>query len=127
MRAWADSAGDHHARVRGGIRAVLDGSTPALLPHTVMEGWLLETSIAVTAGERPAFRHGLQTGLALAELLDALRPFTEAGPFTLGRWSACTDASGGSCAGLGSVGARRRGGRLSRERRLWSSTATGCW
>jgi LuxR family maltose regulon positive regulatory protein len=80
MRAWADSAGDHCAHARGAIRAVLDGSTPALLPHTVIEGWLLETSIAVTAGERPAARHALQTALALAEPLDALRPFTQAGP-----------------------------------------------
>ena len=67
MRAWADAAGGHHAHARGAIRAVLDGSTPALLPQTVVEGWLLETSIAVTAGERPAARHALQTALALAE------------------------------------------------------------
>ncbi len=80
MRAWADTAGDHHAHARGAIRAVLDGSLPALLPHTVIEGWLLETSIAVTAGERPAARHALQTALALAEALDAPRPFTQAGP-----------------------------------------------
>jgi LuxR family transcriptional regulator, maltose regulon positive regulatory protein len=80
MRAWADTAGGHHAHARGAIRAVLDGSMPALLPHTLTEGWLLETSIAVTAGERPAARHALQTALALAEPLDALRPFTQAGP-----------------------------------------------
>jgi LuxR family maltose regulon positive regulatory protein len=80
MRAWADTAGDHQAHARGAIRAVLDGSAPALLPHTVVEGWLLETSIAVTAGERPAARHALQTAMALAEPLDALRPFTQAGP-----------------------------------------------
>jgi LuxR family transcriptional regulator, maltose regulon positive regulatory protein len=80
MRAWADTAGDHQGHARGAIRAVLDGSVPALLPHTVVEGWLLETSIAVTAGERPAARHALQTAMALAEPLDALRPFTQAGP-----------------------------------------------
>ena len=80
MRAWADTAGDHHVHARGAIRPVLDGSTPALLPHTVIEGWLLETSIALTGGERPAARHALLTALALAEPLDALRPFTQAGP-----------------------------------------------
>jgi LuxR family maltose regulon positive regulatory protein len=80
MRAWADNAGDHHAPARDAIRAVLDGSTPALLPHTVIEAWLLETSIAVTAGERPAARHALQSALARAEPLDVLRPFTQAGP-----------------------------------------------
>ncbi len=80
MRAWADAAGGRHEHARTVIRAVLDGSTPALLPHTVVEGWLLETSIAATAGERPAARHALQTALALAEPLAALRPFTQAGP-----------------------------------------------
>jgi LuxR family maltose regulon positive regulatory protein len=80
MRAWADAAEDHHAHARGAIRAVLDGSVPALLPQTVIEGWLLETSIAVAAGERPAARHAMQTALALAEPLAALRPFTQAGP-----------------------------------------------
>jgi len=80
MRAWADAAGGNHVHARGAIRAVLDGSTPALLPHTVIEGWLLETSIAIVAGERPAARHALQTALALAEPLDALRPFIQAGP-----------------------------------------------
>ena len=80
MRAWADAAGGRHEHARTMIRAVLDGSTPALLPHTVVEGWLLETSIAAIAGERPAARHALQAALALAEPLDALRPFTQAHP-----------------------------------------------
>jgi LuxR family maltose regulon positive regulatory protein len=80
MRAWADASGGRYEHARGMLRAVLDGSAPALLPHTVVEGWLLETSIAATAGERPAARHALQTALALAEPLDALRPFTQAHP-----------------------------------------------
>jgi LuxR family maltose regulon positive regulatory protein len=80
MRAWADASGGRYEHARAMLRAVLDGSAPALLPHTVVEGWLLETSIAATAGERPAARHALQTALALAEPLDALRPFTQAHP-----------------------------------------------
>jgi LuxR family maltose regulon positive regulatory protein len=80
MRAWADAAGGRHEPARTMIRAVLDGSTPALLPHTVVEGWLLETSIAAAAGERPAARHALQSALALAEPLDALRPFMQTHP-----------------------------------------------
>lgn len=80
MRAWADAAGDRHEHARTMISAVLDGSASALLPRTVVEGWLLETSIAAAAGERPAARHALQTALALAEPLDALRPFTQAHP-----------------------------------------------
>ena len=64
MRAWADAAGGRHEHARTLIRPVLDGSTPALLPHTVVEGWLLETSIAVSRGRaarrppRPAHRAG---------------------------------------------------------------------
>ena len=80
MRAWTEAAAGRHERARTLIRPVLDGSTPALLPHTVVEGWLLETSIAAAADERPAARHALQTALALAEPLDALRPFIQAGP-----------------------------------------------
>ena len=80
MRAWTEAAAGHHEHARTLIRPVLDGSTPALLPHTVVEGWLLETSIAAAADERPAARHALQTALALAEPLDALRPFIQAGP-----------------------------------------------
>jgi len=80
MRAWTEAAAGHHERARTLIRPVLDGSAPALLPHTVVEGWLLETSIAAAADERPAARHALQTALALAEPLDALRPFIQAGP-----------------------------------------------
>jgi LuxR family maltose regulon positive regulatory protein len=80
MRAWADAACGRYEHARTMIRAVLDGSAPALLPHTVVEGWLLETSLAASADERPAARHALQTALALAEPLGALRPFTQAHP-----------------------------------------------
>jgi LuxR family maltose regulon positive regulatory protein len=80
MGAWTDAAEGQHQRARTLIRPVLDGSTPALLPHTVVEGWLLETSIAAAAGERLAARHALHTALTLAQPLDALRPFTQAGP-----------------------------------------------
>jgi LuxR family maltose regulon positive regulatory protein len=53
---------------------------PALVSHTAVDGWLLETSIAVVVGERPAARRALGTALALAEPLLALRPFLQAGP-----------------------------------------------
>ena len=39
-----------------------------------------ETTLALAAGERPTARRALQSALALAEPLDALRPFTHAGP-----------------------------------------------
>jgi LuxR family transcriptional regulator, maltose regulon positive regulatory protein len=79
MRAWAETAGGRHDRARTLIRPVLDGSAPTLLPTTMVDSWLLETSIAVLVGERPAARRALQTALSVAEPLDALRPFAQAG------------------------------------------------
>jgi LuxR family maltose regulon positive regulatory protein len=80
MRAWVDAAAGRHDKARGGVRPVLGGSLPALLPHTRVDAWLLETTLAIAAGERPAARRALQAALAVAEPLDALRPFTQAGP-----------------------------------------------
>ena len=48
--------------------------------HTLVDAWLLETTLAATADERPAVRRALQSALAIAEPLDALRPFAQAGP-----------------------------------------------
>jgi LuxR family transcriptional regulator, maltose regulon positive regulatory protein len=80
MRGWAETARGHHEHARALIRTVLDGSAAVLLPASVVDAWLLETSIAVAAGERPAARRALQNALALAEPYDALRPFVQAGP-----------------------------------------------
>jgi LuxR family maltose regulon positive regulatory protein len=80
MRAWTESAAGRHDHARTVLRPILHDATPALLPHTQVDAWLLETTLAVTADERPAARRALQTALALAEPLDALRPFTHAGP-----------------------------------------------
>ena len=80
MRGWAATVGGHHEHARTLIRPVLDGSAAVLLPASVVDAWLLETSIAVAAGERPAARRALQNALALAEPHDALRPFVQAGP-----------------------------------------------
>jgi LuxR family transcriptional regulator, maltose regulon positive regulatory protein len=80
MRAWTDATSSRGEHARSLLRPVLDGAATALLPQSMVEAWLLETSLAVTAGERPAARRALQSALALAEPLDALRPFTHAGP-----------------------------------------------
>jgi LuxR family maltose regulon positive regulatory protein len=53
---------------------------PALLPHTLVEALLLETALALAAGDRPAARRALRAALAAAEPIDALRPFSQAGP-----------------------------------------------
>jgi len=80
MRAWTEFAGGRHDHARRLIRPVLNQSAPALLPHTVVDSWLLETSLAVAADERPAARRALHTALAIAEPIHALRPFAQAGP-----------------------------------------------
>ena len=80
MRAWTESAAGRHEHARTIVRPILAGTTPALLPHTLVDAWLLETTLAMAADERPAARRALQSALALAEPLDALRPFVQAGP-----------------------------------------------
>ncbi|WP_345602469.1 LuxR C-terminal-related transcriptional regulator [Pseudonocardia adelaidensis] len=80
MRALADAAGGRHEHARSLLRPVLEGAVTALLPQTMVDAWLLETTLALAGGERPAARRALQTALGLAEPLDALRPFTHAGP-----------------------------------------------
>jgi LuxR family maltose regulon positive regulatory protein len=80
MRAWLESAGGRRDHARSLIRPVLDGSTAVLLPSTMVDTWLLETAIAASASERPAARRALRTALALAEPLDAIRPFALAEP-----------------------------------------------
>ncbi|ALE75384.1 hypothetical protein AD006_04470 [Pseudonocardia sp. EC080610-09] len=80
MRAWTESAGRHRGRARALVRPVLDGSVPVLLPATVVDAWLLETSIAMAADERLAARHALQTALAWAGPLGTIRPFAVAEP-----------------------------------------------
>lgn len=80
MRAWVESAGHHRDRARNLIRPLLDGSVRVLLPATVVDAWLLETSIALAAGERPAARHALKAALGAAEPLDTIRPFALSEP-----------------------------------------------
>ena len=79
MRAWAESAAGRPEHARAVVRPVLTGSTPPLLRHTLIDAWLLETSLAAAADERPAVRRALQSALSIAEPIDALRPFAQAG------------------------------------------------
>ena len=80
MRAWTESTTGRHDHARTILRPILAATTPALLPHTLVDAWLLETTLAVTADERPTARRALQSALTLAEPLAALRPFIHAGP-----------------------------------------------
>jgi LuxR family transcriptional regulator, maltose regulon positive regulatory protein len=80
MQAWAETAGCRHDHVRSLLMPVLDGAATMVLPQTVVEAWLLEASLAVSSGKRSAARAALRRALAVAESLDALRPFAYAGP-----------------------------------------------
>jgi LuxR family maltose regulon positive regulatory protein len=80
MRAWAEATEGHHGHARSLLRPMLEGAGTTLLPQSLVDAWLLETSLAIATAERPAARRALQNALAVAEPLDALRPFTHAGP-----------------------------------------------
>jgi LuxR family maltose regulon positive regulatory protein len=80
MRGWAEAGSGRVGHARAIIRPVLRETTSPLLPQTMVDAWLLETAAALAAGERPAARRGLQAALAVAERLDVLRPFAQAGP-----------------------------------------------
>jgi len=79
MQAWADAAGGRPEHARTLVRTVLDGAVPMLLSYTAVDAWLLETSMALAVGERPAARQALRAALAVAELLGTVRPFAQAG------------------------------------------------
>jgi LuxR family maltose regulon positive regulatory protein len=82
MRAWTDaSCGQGRYRAaRAAVDPLLGGSLCPVLPHTVVEAWLLAARVALADDDRGAVRHAVQRALALAEPLDALRPFAHAGP-----------------------------------------------
>ena len=80
IRAWTASAEGHEQQARALLRPVIESTRPALLPHTLVEAWVLEAGLCLAAGERPAARHALATALDLANPIDAVRPFAMAGP-----------------------------------------------
>jgi LuxR family maltose regulon positive regulatory protein len=80
MRAWTDSATGRHDHARTVLRPILTATQPPQLPDTLVEAWLLEAALALTAGERPTARRALHTALTIAEPRDLLRPFGQAEP-----------------------------------------------
>jgi len=80
MRAWADLSAGRDDAARSAVGALLDGSVPALLPHTVVEALLVEATARVTGGEVHRARHALGTALSLGAPLDVVRPFAMAEP-----------------------------------------------
>lgn len=78
MRYWAEAAVGHMNHARSTVRDVVTGRSTPLLPHTLVEAWLQEATLALRADERAAARRALQEALALAEPLDLLRPDADA-------------------------------------------------
>jgi LuxR family maltose regulon positive regulatory protein len=80
MRAWAALWTGRDQAARSAVRPLLDGSVTGLLPHTLVEALLVETTAGVTAGEVHGARRALQTALSLGAPLDVIRPFAMAEP-----------------------------------------------
>jgi LuxR family transcriptional regulator, maltose regulon positive regulatory protein len=79
VHAWSEAAVGSVNAARATVRPLLERRLSPATESTVVEAWLLEVWGALRAGDRPAARRALQTALALAEPLDALRPFALAG------------------------------------------------
>jgi LuxR family maltose regulon positive regulatory protein len=80
LRAWTEFAAGRDDRARAAAhRARVECGTP-LLDVTEVEVRLIEATLAAEAGERAPAREALERALALAEPLQALRPFARAHP-----------------------------------------------
>ena len=80
MRVWSDVAVGHNDSARATLRRILDGRVDAVLPSTLVDAYLQETVLAANAEDHFAARRALQTAVDIAEPLDLLRPFVNAGP-----------------------------------------------
>jgi LuxR family maltose regulon positive regulatory protein len=78
MTAWANLSSGSHSAARAAVGPLLNGSVPAVLPHTVVEALLVEATAGVRRGEVQAARAALRTALSVAKPLDVLRPFATA-------------------------------------------------
>lgn len=82
LRAWAEMAAGRTGPARAALARLHDSSVPALLPHATLEALLLDTELALQAGDELAGRTALAASLTLGEELDVLRPFALAWPRT---------------------------------------------
>jgi LuxR family maltose regulon positive regulatory protein len=80
MRVWSDVAVGHNDSARATLRRILDGRMEAVLPSTLVDAYLQETALAAHADDHFAARQALQAAVDIAEPLDLLRPFVNAGP-----------------------------------------------
>jgi LuxR family maltose regulon positive regulatory protein len=80
MTAWEQFAHGDVESASEALRNVLGGHQPVLDPITQVEGWLLESALAIRAGERTKARRALGAALVLAEPVALIRPFEQADP-----------------------------------------------
>jgi LuxR family maltose regulon positive regulatory protein len=82
FRGWTASATGNHEAARGAVAAIVERSTPVLLPQTVVEAHLVVTEAALQLGDVPAGRAALEEAVAGAEPIGLVRPFALAGRCT---------------------------------------------
>jgi LuxR family maltose regulon positive regulatory protein len=80
MRSWEEARAGRVAAARDALRPLLDGSTPPLLRHSIVEAQLVEAQLDLSAGDRASARRALRRALTVAAPLGVLRPFVLAGP-----------------------------------------------
>jgi LuxR family transcriptional regulator, maltose regulon positive regulatory protein len=74
MRARAQLALGRHYAVGKIICPLLDGTSPVVVPWSVIEAWLLTCEAALNAGDREPATRALRKALAAAERLEVLHP-----------------------------------------------------
>ncbi len=121
MRAWSDVAAGHNDSARTTLRRILDGQAAAVLPSTLVDALLQETALAVHVEDHFAARRALQMAVDVAEPLDLLRPFVNAGPVVrellAQRYGSleAADTFGGRALAVGACGGRALEAVLSRR------------
>jgi LuxR family transcriptional regulator, maltose regulon positive regulatory protein len=82
LRAWTEEANGRHEQARGIVEPVLRPGTLNLLPSTVVEAHLVVAESALQADDLDVGRRCLESALAQAEAVGAVRSFALAGPRT---------------------------------------------
>jgi LuxR family maltose regulon positive regulatory protein len=80
LRAYAPARMSRYAAARHHLRPLLDGSVPALVAWTRIEGWLLQCWIELRGGNRPRARDALRRALMLSQEMGVLRPLAGSPP-----------------------------------------------
>jgi LuxR family maltose regulon positive regulatory protein len=79
MEALAALAAGRSEAARAAVEAVMSGSLPVLLPHTIIEALLIDAELALSVEDVPAGTAALDRAIRLAQPLGIVRPFVLAG------------------------------------------------